>query len=266
MKLPAHESPGERPIGRSNRTAHGLTVEYCEFSCYPAFKWCPKYWNGLYHSNLAAVFMNYGGPRSVVRHNLWKPNIPRLNHAVRVDGSLDEWGQPALTLAGPSDVGDPAPGMKCGRWNGPDDMSVKVYWGHDGDALYVAGKVTDDRQVNKQTGDMIWNGDAMQMLVGPCNMALALTEAGVVFHQFSGPDRTLRDRAEYKVVRDEKSKATVYELRLPLAALGLQPGAEFDFNIVFLDDDDGKGHRYWLQLAPGLCGRPAANPRYILAK
>jgi hypothetical protein len=201
-----------------------------------------------------------------VKLDLWKPNIPRLNHAVRVDGSLDEWGQPALTLAGPSDVGDPAPGMKCGRWNGPDDMSVKVYWGHDGEALCVAAKVTDDRHVNKQTGDMIWNGDALQMLVGQCNMALALTEAGVVFHQFSPPDGKLRDKAEYKVVRDEKTKTTVYELRLPLAALGLEPGAEFDFNIVFLDDDDGKGHRYWLQLAPGLCGRPAANPRYILAK
>jgi hypothetical protein len=108
--------------------------------------------------------------------------------------------------------------------------------------------------------------DALQMLVGQCNMALALTEAGVVFHQFSPPDGKLRDKAEYKVVRDEKTKTTVYELRLPLATLGLEPGAEFDFNIVFLDDDDGKGHRYWLQLAPGLCGRPAANPRYILAK
>jgi len=63
VKLPPHESPDQRPIGRANRTDRGLTVEHCEFSCYPAFQWCPKYWNGLYHSNLAAVFMNYGGPR-----------------------------------------------------------------------------------------------------------------------------------------------------------------------------------------------------------
>jgi len=60
---------GEPPIGGANRTSRGLTVEYCEFGCCPAYKWCPKYWSGLYHSNLAAVFMNYGGPRSTVRHN-----------------------------------------------------------------------------------------------------------------------------------------------------------------------------------------------------
>ena len=44
------------------------------------------------------------------------------------------------------------------------------------------------------------------------------------------------------------------------------PGEDFAFNIVFLDDDGGKGYRYWLQLAPGLCGRSAASPRYVLAK
>jgi len=69
VQLPAHESPGHRPIGRANRTSRGLTVEHCEFGCHPAYKWCPKYWGGLYHSNLAAAFMNYGGPRSIVRHN-----------------------------------------------------------------------------------------------------------------------------------------------------------------------------------------------------
>lgn len=70
VELPAHESPGQRPIGRANRTARGLTVEYCEFSCYPAYQWVRQgKWDGLYHSNLAAVFMNFGGPRSVCRHN-----------------------------------------------------------------------------------------------------------------------------------------------------------------------------------------------------
>jgi len=81
-------------------------------------------------------------------------------------------GPPALVLNSPGDVGDPAPGMKCGRWNGPEDLSAKVYWGHDGEALYVAASVTDGRHVNKKTGDRIWDGDALQMVVGQCNMAL----------------------------------------------------------------------------------------------
>jgi len=61
---------GDPPIGGQNYTARGLTVEHCEFGCHPAFRWCQRgKWDGLYHSNLAAVFMNYGGPRSIVRHN-----------------------------------------------------------------------------------------------------------------------------------------------------------------------------------------------------
>jgi hypothetical protein len=61
---------GDPPIGGENYTGRGLTVEHCEFSCNPSFRWCQQgKWSGIYHSNLAAVFMNYGGPRSVVRHN-----------------------------------------------------------------------------------------------------------------------------------------------------------------------------------------------------
>ena len=201
-----------------------------------------------------------------VKLDLWKPSIPRLDHGVRVDGALDEWGEPSVTLQGPDDVGKPAPGHRCGPWRGPADMTVKVHWGWDKEALYMAAEVTDDRHCNTQTGAMIWNGDALQMLVDRNNIALALTDAGVAFHRFSGPDDTLRDKAEFKVVRNDETKTTVYELRLPLTALGVELGKDLAFNIVFLDDDDGKGHRYWLQLAPGLCGRSHAHPRFILAK
>jgi len=66
-------------------------------------------------------------------------------------------------------------------------------------------------------------------------------------------------------------RVTRYRLRLPLAALGLEPGAEFGFNLLFFDDDD-KGQCYWLQLAPGLARGPARGsntalyPRFLLQK
>jgi len=132
--------------------------------------------------------------------------------------------------------------------------------------------VTDDRHANAQKNDLIWNGDALQMgLVAPknvpWNVGLALTKEGVVFHQWAGKDDTLQRTAEYTAVRDEAAKKTFYELRLPLATLGLQPAALFGFNIVFFDDD-GNGHRYWLQLAPGLAGLHDVKlyPRFVLAK
>jgi hypothetical protein len=70
VTLLPHTTPGERPISRSNRTGRGLTVEYCEFAAPPGYRFCRfGFWGGLYGSNIAAVFMNYGGARSVVRHN-----------------------------------------------------------------------------------------------------------------------------------------------------------------------------------------------------
>ena len=68
VDLPPRGSP--RPITPSNRTARGLTVEYCEFSGSPGYEMCRRgFWGGLYATNASAVFMNYGGPRSIVRHN-----------------------------------------------------------------------------------------------------------------------------------------------------------------------------------------------------
>ena len=54
------------------RTAVGLTVERCEFGGGPLYQWVrrdQKYWAALYHSSMGVVFMNWGGPRSVVRQN-----------------------------------------------------------------------------------------------------------------------------------------------------------------------------------------------------
>jgi hypothetical protein len=142
----------------------------------------------------------------------------------------------------------------------------------------VAAKVTDDLQFNMKTGDQIWDGDALQMgiVTGKdvhWNLGLALTQSGVVLQQFSGASNALSNVASRSVVRNESAHTTSYELSLPLAVLGLEPGAEFGFNIAVLDDDDGKGMRYGIPLAPGLLGRDAKTPppakvypRFVLPK
>jgi len=69
VRVPPRDSP--RPPEGFTRVYRNTTVEYCEFSGYPCYQWDRRgpYWDALYFSNMAAVFMNYGGPRSVVRHN-----------------------------------------------------------------------------------------------------------------------------------------------------------------------------------------------------
>ena len=195
--------------------------------------------------------------------------IPRLAQAVKADGGMEEWtGRPGMVRRSlfqvfPEDRRRP-PGRRV-LWEGPKDLGVQAWWGWDGVALCLAAEVADDRHVNTQTGGMIWNGDAMQVGIALStnthwNLGLALTTNGVVFHLFEGKSDTLSKNAGYAVTRNEAARITHYELCLPLADLGLKPEEPFGFNVVFLDDDDGTGSRYWFQLSPGLCGRDARSP------
>jgi hypothetical protein len=209
------------------------------------------------------------------------PHVPRLERGVRTDGVLDEWGEPALNLGEAGDVFPVyrrfAPLDYYGRplkpWQGPKDVSAKMYFGCDGEALCMGAEVTDDRHFNAKTGDSIAGGDALQIGLVTAegvdwNIALALTQAGVALHQSSGEGDTLMKTAGCAAVRDDKARVTRYELRLPWAALGLKPGDEFGFNVVIVDDDDGNGQAYRLQLAPGLAGggNGALYPRLVLPK
>ena len=186
----------------------------------------------------------------------------RLKEPLRADGVLDEWGEPkpAVSISSPAFVfpihlrfpsvfgSDP--------WGGADDLSAKAYLAWDGEALCVAAEVTDDRHVNGQTGANIWNGDAMQVgLVNQAgdhwNVGAALTEQGAAFHQWDGRGDALTKTATYGVARDDAAGVTRYEMRLPLADIGVKPGAECSFYLMFFDDDDGKGCHHRLQWVPG---------------
>jgi len=235
-------------------------------------------WRGARTAPDATTGSAAGSPVAVTVDRL----MPRLAQAVTVDGVLGEWaGKPTLTRSSLFQIVPEDRRRPTGRqapWQGPEDLSVKAWWGVDGDALCVAAEVTDDTPFNRQTGGKIWNGDALQLGIVLSsnvhwNLGVALTTNGAAFHPFEGRGDTLSKTAACAVVRDEPAKVTRYELRLPLADLGVKPGESFGFNVVVLDDDDGTGSRYWFQLAPGLCGRTAkapprwqTYPRYIVEK
>ena len=52
------------------------------------------------------------------------------------------------------------------------------------------------------------------------------------------------------MARDETAKVTRYELRVPLADIGVKPGETCSFYFMFFDDDDGKGCHHRLQYVP----------------
>ena len=205
-------------------------------------------------------------------------SVARLARPARADGVLEEWGEPLATISDPTNLFPIqyrfAPFDYYGirqPWQGPGDLSAKVFLGCDGKALCVAAEVTDDRHFNTQTTDGIWKGDSLKMGLITADdvrwdMGLALTKSGIVFHQWEGKGDALAKTVGCGVVRDNKTGVTRYELRLPLAVLNMKPGDEFGFNIAFSDDDDGEFQRFWLQLAPGLTAPVDTEqyPRFVL--
>ncbi len=211
--------------------------------------------------------------------------VARLGKPLQLDGSVEaeEWGKALFALNGPENIFPAAQrsqgvGDGATTWKSYDDLGAKVYMGCDSNALYIAAVVSDDLHFNTKAGEEIFDGDVMQVgIVTPksvhWNLGLAKTKEGAVLYQAEGGTNAMDKVAVYKVTRSDAARSTSYELRLPLTALGMDPGAEFGFNVAFFDDDTGKGARYWLQLAPGLAGRdektplPAkVYPRFVLEK
>jgi hypothetical protein len=184
--------------------------------------------------------------------------LARMKQAMKADGALDEWAKPTLILDDPVWI-EPhqmrfPSGDNTNAWRGPDDMSVTVYLGWDGEAVCVAAEVRDDVQCNTGGVNNLWDGDAMNVGLidaeaNQTDLWLALTTNGVVRNTLSDPTETLATLAKSAVVRDEAAQMTRYELRMPLAGLKLKPGAASCFYLRFFDNDGGAA-RYQFQLAP----------------
>ena len=173
---------------------------------------------------------------------------PKLAGPFKADGLLDEWRdvEPVAVVDSMAYVypvhqrfaGD----FTTSPWGGPQDFSAKAWLASDGDALLVGAEVTDEKHLNEQAGKAIWNGDAMQIgLVNVAgtqwNIGAALTDAGVEFVQWDGPNGALLKSATCAVKRDDAAGRTRYEFRLPLADFGVNPGRECSFYFLFFDDD-----------------------------
>jgi len=190
--------------------------------------------------------------------------VQRVARAMHADGALGEWDKPLVVLSGPEDLyperfRQPPPkeaGDDTASWQGDKDLAAKVYLGRDGDALCVAVDVADDKHFNAYTSQDIGRGDVFTMGLVTADGArwrigLALTKTGVAFHQWEGKGDDLAKTGGFAVTRDDAGGMTRYELRLPLAVLGLKPGDDFQFDSAVCDDDDGFGQVYQVQTGSG---------------
>jgi hypothetical protein len=183
--------------------------------------------------------------------------VPSL---VKVDGNLSEWKDTKPLIL--NSKGDVFLAKDREKWKGPDDLSAKIYLGWDNEHIYIAAEVKDDKHCNLQPANTLWDGDAIQfafaplsiVTITPINLGVALSKGQSISKRWRGGVSGLFNRSKYIVKRDEEKKVTYYEIKIPCSSLNIEgrKGQMFGFNIVVFDDDDEKGQKYWMQLAPGL--------------
>ncbi|MBV9463466.1 MAG: hypothetical protein JO317_04485, partial [Verrucomicrobiae bacterium] len=201
--------------------------------------------------------------------------VPKLAAAPNADGNLGEWKDKALKI--PLREAIQVVGIE--NWK-PENLSADFYLGYTADALWIGAEVTDDVQLQKQTGEGIWLQDSIQVSIDPRHdqapfydpddqeLGLALGDDGKPQLWSWHLGSKAKDLVGYTSgVRRDGTK-TVYELSVPWSALDIDsPGAGSVIGLSFLvNDDDGAG-RGWIELTPGI-GKtkdPSVYPSLTLA-
>lgn len=191
---------------------------------------------------------------------------------VVLDGNLTEWsGVPVLADpkfyipkgSGPAGTGTLVlfEEYSGGTWTGPDDQTSAVQVVYDATNIYFGFVVTDDYHEN--AANSAWNGDSIQLMIANAdqnsqvalyNYALAGVEEGlgdIIVNHEAGPatDPGCECATEAFIKRDTVTKKTTYEIKLPMAALGLTNlayGTQFGLGMCINDGDkDTPGQRGW---------------------
>ena len=189
--------------------------------------------------------------------------------AITLDGQLDDWrgipvlADPRFTIPkGSARDGE----LKLfeeyagGTWTGADDQTSAVQIAYDADNVYFGFVVTDDYHEN--AANSAWNGDSIQLMIANANQdeqialynyALGGVEGDtgdvIVMHEAGPATGADAEPTEAVITRDEATKRTTYEIKLPKSTLGLESlelGTQFGLGMAINDgDEDTPGQKGW---------------------
>lgn len=140
-------------------------------------------------------------------------------------------------------------------WQGPEDLSARIYGGWDRDALKLKVVVRDDKHFQAQEKGGLFEGDSVQIEVRVdgkrYQIGLARTNSGTLtFHQWRGESAV---PVKYDVKRE--GNITTYLAAVPWKNLGIaaQAGQEFQLSIL-VNDNDGRFRKVLLEWGGGIHG------------
>ena len=169
-------------------------------------------------------------------------------------------------------------------WNGPENLSVKLFTAWDSQNFYMMADVRDDIHCQPYNDQTIWAGDGIQMgldmgndagkgfldRVNDFEFGLALHESGPVLWAWHAPYGRPDERVNYPLQITREGDITQYRLVLPWEAITDKAPEEGDiigFSVT-VNDNDGVGVRYNMHTDMGLKGdkRPNLFSKLVFAK
>lgn len=163
-----------------------------------------------------------GAPKTTARYV--KPG------SVKIDGKLDDWSGARWIDLDQQLMYD----VTQESWQGEQDLSAKVAFAYDEDAVYIAARVRDDVEHGTERGDLIWQNDSLQVAFDPLfnahpegcyaaddvEIGFALVDGKPYAHKWTpGPVDAPGELAGAEVAITREGDVTCYEVRAPFAAL-----------------------------------------------
>ncbi len=154
-------------------------------------------------------------------------------------------------------------------WQGPEDLSAKIWLGGGDDTIQIRAEVRDNRHCQNQAPEEMWRSDSIQFAFvfpeqqGMWVLGLARSAKGenqtASWSAPAGFDGSLATKS-IQLKTSREGDLTIYEANISLKSLGIEFKTlrnGFQFNLL-VNDDDSEGRKGWIHLAPGL--GEAKNP------
>lgn len=203
------------------------------------------------------AFVSLGGVEHALRVPIRRTiNIPAGDFGSRAADFTLEDAAHIVTFFGND------PGNAHRDWQGPKDLSGRVWLGTEGDRLRIRVAVSDDRLHQPHTGGDIWKADSLQIGIQPPGEA-GFFEIGVapadapgaaqlaLLGRLGAADPLKGATATAKTA----DGGVVYDIAIPLGGLKLEPAAlrdGFRFNLIVNDNDNHGSRDAFAQIAPGI--------------
>jgi len=179
---------------------------------------------------------------------------------VTIDGDLADWSR-----LDPVVLDSQAQVHEIQGWNGPEDLSSKVYLAWDESALYLAADVTDDRFCQPGQGAETWQGDGIQFAIDPAcsrtpdapHFEFDFARVGdqcALYRRSSAQGEPEGPVTGFEAAAQPREGGMRYELRLPwtlLPGLTAKAGSPIGLSIL-VNDNDGLARDAWIEWGGGI--------------